>query len=45
MGPGFESQRDHKASTKVGAFFMPKSVERACNAKEMVTQACLMEPD
>jgi hypothetical protein len=26
-------------------FFMPKSVERACNAKKMVTQDCLMEPD
>ena len=24
MGPGFESQRDHKAPTKVGAFFMRK---------------------
>jgi len=22
MGPGFESQRDHKAPTQVGAFFM-----------------------
>lgn len=25
MGPGFESQRDHKAPTQVGAFFMRRS--------------------
>ena len=24
MGPGFESQRDHKAPTQVGAFFMQR---------------------
>jgi hypothetical protein len=32
MGPGFESQRDHKALTKVGAFFMQAregGIERA----------------
>ena len=32
MGPGFESQRDHKASTKVGVFLC-----------EDASQACLNE--
>ena len=32
MGPGFESQRDHKASTKVGVFLC-----------EDANQACLNE--
>ena len=32
MGPGFESQRDHKASTKVGVFLC-----------EVANQACLNE--
>ncbi len=52
MGPGFESQRDHKALTKVGAFFMQASerrTERASKAKRnagvQATQARLMLPE
>jgi hypothetical protein len=44
MGPGFESQRDHKAPKKFGAFFMQaKASGRNRNARVKARQACLVE--
>lgn len=43
MGPGFESQRDHKAPKKFGAFFMRDASGRNCKARVKARQACLIE--
>jgi hypothetical protein len=35
MGPGFESQRDHKAPREIGGLFLCKTAKQACLIERM----------